>query len=116
MDIERRQCLRFFTPLKLELEKESNEVMPGQIRNFSRGGLRACFDSFDFAPATCVNLKIQRPNKDDFSLASAEVVWKKAIEGKWEVGMKLKEFSNWVKTEILELGFKEWCKSHKLPV
>ncbi|MBU0549399.1 MAG: PilZ domain-containing protein [Candidatus Omnitrophota bacterium] len=114
MDTDKRQSMRFNAPLKLELEKGDNEFIPGSLENFSRQGLEAVFNSFDFAPNSSVSLRVQEPNKDSYAALNAEVVWKKEVEGRWLVGMKLKEMSNWVKTEILEYGFNAWRKSHKI--
>lgn len=110
MDIERRRCLRFATPLMVQARRENKDNIWGLIRDFSRGGLRAIFDEFDFNLKSFVELQIQRPNENVYIPASVEVIWKRFNEGKWEVGLKLKEFPSQVKAEILEHGYNKWLE------
>ncbi len=110
MDTERRKFMRFLITLRVKAGKENNQDSFGLIKDFSREGLKAIFDDFDFNPHSCIDLQIQRLSKDIFIPASGEVIWKRPIEGKWEVGVKLKEFSSQAKAEILEEGYNNLLK------
>jgi len=108
MGADRRRCLRFPTPLMVQARDKNKENVWGLIKDFSRGGLKVVFDEFDFDTKSFINLEIQRPNENIYIPASVEVIWKRFIEGKWEVGLSLKEFPAQVKAEILEHGYNKW--------
>ena len=105
--IERRKSLRFLITLKVQTKKENKENCFGLIKDFSRGGIRAVFDDFDFNINSFVDLEIQRLSKDVFIPAIGEVVWKRPSEGRCEVGLRFKEFSPEAKSEILAHGYKK---------
>lgn len=108
--MERRKFMRFLITLKVQAKREDKENSFGLVKDFSREGMRAVFDDFDFNLNSCVNLEIQRLSEDVFVPASGEVVWKRPVEGKWEVGLRLKEFPSLAKSEILENGYHKWLK------
>jgi hypothetical protein len=108
MDADRRKYLRFSTPLMVQARNKNQEKIWGLIKDFSRFGLKVVFDEFDFNTNSLVDLEIQRPNENVYIPASAEVIWKRLIEGKWEAGLSLKEFPAQEKAEILEHGYNKW--------
>lgn len=108
MNRDRRRYLRF--PVSLMVQTRDKEKTYGLTKDFSRGGLKAIFDEFNFDIKSFVDLEIQRPNKDIYIPTKVEVVWKRFIEGKWQVGLSLKEFPAWVKAEILEYGYNNWLR------
>jgi len=108
--MERRKFMRFPVSLKVEAIKKNKESLFGLIRDFSREGLRVIFDNFDFKSNSYVDFKIQRPDTEVFVPASVEVIWKRPVEGRWETGLRFKEFPPRVKAEILEFGYKKWLK------
>jgi hypothetical protein len=108
--MERRKFMRFLITLRVGAKRENKENSFGLVKDFSREGLRVVFDDFDFDLNSCVDLKIQRLSEDIFIPASGEVVWKRPVEGKWEAGLRLKEFPSSVKAEILESGYRKWLE------
>ena len=111
--MERRKFLRFPVSLKVEAANGNRTANPGLTKDFSREGLRAVFDDFDFNIESLLELKIQRPNKEIFVPAGVEVRWRRPFEGKWEAGFRLRDFPSQIKAEILEYGYHKWL-SEKL--
>lgn len=107
MDVERRSYLRFSIPLVVSIKNKGQELW-GRVKDFSRKGLKVVFDEFDFSDRTSFVLKIQRPEKNIYSPAVVEVAWKKRVGEQWEAGLVLKEFSSYLKSEILEEAFNNW--------
>jgi len=112
--MERRKFMRFPVELKIETGKEDSRNNPGLTKNFSHDGLRGVFEEFDFVLNSPLRLKIQIPNSDIFIPASAEPAWKRLLDGKWNVGFRLKEFPPARKAEILEYGYNNWIKENIL--
>lgn len=112
MNTNNRKFLRFNVALQVEARGENKESALGIVRDFSRQGARVAFDRFEFEPQSSVELKIQRPEKDVFVPAIGKVMWKKFIAGRWEVGIKLVDFSPEVKIEILERAYDAWVKAN----
>lgn len=111
--MERRRFLRFPVTLRAEAGSQGNTVSPGMIKDFSRTGLAAVFDDFNFNPGSQIEIKVQRPGTETFIPAAVEVRWKRLIEGKWAAGFMLKDFPREIKAEILECGFKKWLGENK---
>ena len=107
--VERRNERRF--PVKLRCRcaagEEDKNSINGLIKEFSLGGFRAVFDTFESEPDSHLNLQIQRPKGRVFVPAIAQVRWKKPVAGKWEVGFRLKSFFPDVKSEILKYSYKK---------
>ena len=110
MDMERRREMRFPVSLKVAAREKNKQSILGLTKDFSRHGLRAVFDNFESEPDSSVELKIQKPNEDVFIPAIAEVRWKRPIEGKWEVGLRFKDFISQVKVEILDYAYYVWLR------
>lgn len=108
--MDKRKFLRFNAPLEVKAVKENREYDSGIIKDFSREGLKAVFNNFDFEPDSRIELDIQRPAIDVFIPGKGEVRWKREIKGKWEVGIKLLELPPYVKGEILDYGYRRWVK------
>ncbi|MFH1578295.1 MAG: PilZ domain-containing protein [Candidatus Omnitrophota bacterium] len=108
--MNKRKFLRFLTPLKVKAGSDDKEMQLGVIKDFSRDGLRAVFDNFEFEPYSSVALRIQSPSAEGFNRATAEVRWKKLAEGGCEVGLKLTDFLPSLKAEILDYGYDKWLE------
>jgi len=106
---EKRKFLRF--PVSLSIKVEEEKGYQGEVRDFSRGGVKCFFKEFDYPPQTVVNFKIQRPDRDIFVPFKGEVVWKRKLSSGWEVGINIKEFSPLFKSEILEFGYTRWLNN-----
>ena len=109
IDTDRRKFIRFLITLNVKAKKEKEESF-GLVKDFSRKGLRAVFDDFNFDINSYVELELQRLSRDMFIPATAEVIWKRPIKGKWEVGFRLKEFLPQAKAEILDLCYRGWLR------
>ena len=106
---EKRKFLRF--PVSLAIKVEEEKSYQGEVKNFSRSGVKCFFKEFDYSPQTVVNFKIQRPKRDVFVSFEGEVVWKRKISSGWEVGINIKEFPPLFKSEILEFGYEKWLNN-----
>lgn len=111
--MERRKFSRFKVELKVKARREGKESAFGKIKDFSRNGLRAIFDKFEFEANTPVELMIQRPNSDADIIAGAEPLWKKAVGDKCDVGFRLTSFTPEDKIDILEYGYFNWVREKK---
>ena len=114
MNMDRRKELRFPVSLKVAAKEVNRDSIFGQIKDFSRSGLRAVFDDFESESEDYVDLKIEIPNADIFVPASVEVRWKKPVEDKWEVGFRFNDFVPQLKAEILDYSYKRWLEDAKL--
>ena len=110
--VDRRKEMRFPVSLRCAAREGEKDSTIGLIKDFSRDGLRAIFDNFRTQPDSYVNLKIQKPNQDIFFPARAEVRWKRPVEGRWEVGLRFRDFVPQVKAEILEHAYNIWLKDN----
>ena len=100
-----RREKRCQTPLKIILKLKDNETILGKITDFSLNGLKAVFKYVGPECHSYVDLMIQKPNKDVFVPASAEIRWKKHVAGKCQVGLKLGKFDPEIHSEILTYYF-----------
>jgi hypothetical protein len=112
MDKERRKYIRFPVSLRVEKYKENRVCSMGTIKDFSRDGIKAVFDDGNFDLNSYVTFGIQRPNREDIFPAVVEVMWKKQVDDKWEVGVRLNYFSSLIKSEILEQGCNNWMQTN----
>ncbi len=110
--MERRKFIRFQVDLKIETNKQSQKSNPGFAKDFSHDGLRAAFNEFEFEPGSTVVFRIKDPASQNLVPGVALIVWKKLIDGKWNVGFILKEFSPANKADILEYGYTNWLKQN----
>lgn len=110
--MEKREFKRFVVGLQVAAEKENKESALGLMKDFSRDGLRIVFDKFDFELNSPLDLKIQRPEANFYIFASAEPLWKRAVENKCEVGFKIKEIPPDIKADLLEYGYFKWLKEN----
>ena len=107
--IDRRNEVRFPVSLRCKCAagQDNQESILGLIKEFSLGGFRAVFDRFKSEPNSHLNLQIQRPKRNIFVPAIAQVRWKRPVADKCEVGFQLKSFFPDVKTEILKYSYKK---------
>lgn len=108
--MERRKFPRFAVELKIEARAQGRESAIGKTNDFSRDGLMAVFDRFDFQENMTLDLLIQRPNLTNNILASAQPLWKKFVDGKCIVGFQFGSFAPEDKIEILEYAYSNWLK------
>jgi len=109
-DMEKRKFMRFIAPLKVEAINEDKPGNVGLMKDFSREGLSVIFDDFESKSKPYLGLKIQKPGEDKLVFAIGEVIWKKQVEEKWEVGLRLREIPADAKAEILEYGYLKWLR------
>ena len=112
MDNERRRYIRFPVSLRVEAYEENNIQSIGVVEDFSRDGLRATFDNCDFEVNSYITIGIQRPGGENLFPAIVEVLWKRLVDDKCEIGAKLKDFSSLIKSEILEHGYNYWIQAN----
>jgi len=108
INMEKRKFIRFPVGLRV---KAGNEI-PGITKDFSHEGLRVIFDDFSFGLDSPVKLEIQSPNFDDSIPLVAKPLWKRLLDGKWNVGFMLVELAPARKAEILECGYYKWVKQN----
>ncbi len=108
---DRRKFLRFdislhvkFKPSKEKLEK----YVFGMTTNFSRNGF--CFEAqnIDLGPEETFELKIMLPRENAFVPVVGDIVWKKQVDSKFLVGIKLIAMNKEAKWEILDYGCNTW--------
>ena len=108
---EKRKEMRF--PAFIEIsarDSQRKKSALGIIRDFSRDGIKAIFDNFNLDSGSQIDLKIHNPQEDAYFPATAEVKWRKSLNGKFEVGLKFRDFVPQVKADILEYCYRNWLK------
>jgi len=108
MALERRGASRF--PVDLYVFKINNQQLSGNVKNFSRSGMRVILDTPDINEKSEVEIGIQRPDYNEAIFTTSSVAWKKCFEGKCEVGLKFNNFPAQAKAAFLEYGYKKWLK------
>ncbi len=110
----KRAFVRFDIPLKVKFKtpKNTNEYAVGVTKNFSRKGF--CFElqTFDIEPNEIVAFKVHHPQADVFVPVLGNIIWKKRVNTKFMVGVKLREIHSEAKCEILHCCYNEWV--HKM--
>lgn len=109
--MERRKFIRFPVDLRV---KAGNEIS-GITKDFSREGLRVVFDEFSFELNSPIRLAIQSQDLDASIPLVAKPLWKRLLDGKWNVGFMFAELAPARKAEILEYGYHKWVKQN-IPV
>ena len=110
METNRRKGIRF--PVCLTICGINDCSLRGEIKDFSRQGMRAILNTSAINENSDVQIDILRPDYNSHILAHATVIWKKPQEEKCEVGLKFKNFPNQAKADILEYSYKRWLKEN----
>ena len=110
INMEKRRFMRFPVDLKVKAGKE----ITGTTKDFSREGLRVIFDDFSFGLDSLVDMEIQSPTSDASIPLVAKPLWKRLLDGKWNVGFMFAELAPAQKQEVLEYGYKKWVREKTL--
>ncbi|MEE8328745.1 MAG: PilZ domain-containing protein [Thermodesulfovibrionia bacterium] len=106
----KRAFVRFDIPLEVKFKtpKNTNEYVVGVTKNFSRKGF--CFElqEFDIEPNKIVAFKVRHPQADVFVSVLGDIIWKKRVNTKFMVGVKLREMHSEAKCDILHYCYNTW--------
>jgi len=108
---DKRNYIRFKTLLNLEVKpyQISSEYLHGIVTNFSYDGLSFIIEilpeNFNLEPKETLELIIKHPAKDANISAFGEIVWKRQVNDRCCVGLKIREMDEEAKIEILEDAF-----------
>lgn len=100
--------MRFPVTLAADVFCGEQGVLGGQITNLSRFGFTVRGDYFPCEPSALLSLKIKHPLEERYIDARAEVVWKRSVEGKCELGVRVQEIAPEQKADLLAHGFDLW--------
>ena len=124
MEEEKRKSTRSQCVLPVEvikIEGKDHIAIRTTAHDLSDEGLKLTVN-FNLDPGSTVDLKIYLPEKKLSTLLSGEIIRVKSIDKKLEVGLKIKEIDNKLKSEILSWIFPKWQetevekkKSRKVP-
>ena len=104
MTEERRKDRRYKCLLPAEVLKTKGKdklVERTTVHDFSRGGLKLVINIIAIDPGSDIELKLSVPEKELKTSLKAEIAWKKFVDDKLEVGLKIKEMGEEAKNEIL---------------
>lgn len=110
MQPENRETLRF--SVCLCVNRINGQHLLGEIKDFSRKGMRVILDIPDIDEKNEIRIEIQHPNYNELVSIISSVAWKKRLEGKCEVGLKFKNFPAQAKADFLDYGYKKWLKEN----
>ncbi len=107
---ERRRFIRFDVPLKTEvvIKAKIDSFQEGVTKDFSREGLRLILHNFALEKNADIKLRIYVPERKEPVEVKGQVVWSKANDANWEVGIKIKEIDKEAKSQILDYAYKIW--------
>ncbi len=106
---ERREIPRFL--VELYVSKINDQQRSGEIKDFSRKGMRVILEIPDVDEKDQIQIGIQRPDYNEVVPTASSVAWKKCSSGKCEVGLRFKNFPAQAKASFLDYGYKKWLKS-----
>ena len=116
MTEERRKFKRFKCLLPAEVVKaegKENLVKRTTVHDFSRGGLKLIINIIALDPGSDMELKLYIPEKGLKTSLKAEIAWKKMVDDKLEVGLKIKDMKEEAKDEVLNWVTPSWLKTKK---
>ena len=105
---DRRKFLRFDVPLKVEIKKSQEYYSSGVTKNFSREGFSLVAEEFDFEPKNYLEARIELPQQNGFVNVYGEIIWKRQIGDKWQVGIRLSQIDKASKDDILSYAYENW--------
>lgn len=95
----RHKCLLPAEILKAEGKDKFIERV--SIHDFSRGGLKLIINFITPDPGSNIELKLYVPEKELKTSLKAEIVWKKFLDDKLEIGLKITDMEEETKDEII---------------
>jgi len=101
---ERRKDRRYKCLLPAEVLKTKGKDKLAKrttVHDFSRGGLKLIINFITLDPGSDIELKLYVPEKGLETSLKAEIAWRKFVDDKLEVGLKIKEMGEEAKNEIL---------------
>jgi len=111
---ERRKYRRYKCLLPAEVLKTKGKdkfVKRATVHDFSRGGLKLIINFITLDPGSDIELEIYVPEKGLKTSLKAEIAWKKFVDDKLEVGLKIKEMGEETKNEIFNWVVPSWSKT-----
>jgi len=104
MTEERRKFTRYKCLLPAEVLKAKGKdkiVKRTTIHDFSRGGLKLVFNFIELDPGSDIYLEVYVPEKRLRTSLKAEIAWKKLVDNRMEVGLKIIDIEEEAQNEIL---------------
>jgi len=98
-------------PVNLTIHKINDSLLRGEVKDFSRQGMRAIINTLKLDEAGDIQVDILRPDYNSHILADAIIMWKKPLTEKMEIGLKFKNFPPQAKADILEYGYQKWLRT-----
>jgi c-di-GMP-binding flagellar brake protein YcgR len=109
---EKRKYFRFDCPVPVQLiriEGGKRVVQKATLDEMSRDGLKLTFSfNLDLRPGSEVNFKLNLPEKRLTSKVIGEIIWIKPKGKKLEMGLKIKDMSKILKSELVDLVYTKW--------
>ncbi len=109
---EKRKYFRFDCPVPvnlIQIEGGKRLVKKATLDEISREGLKLTFSfDLDLRPGSEVNFKLNIPEKRLTSKVLGEIVWSKPKGKKLEMGLKIKDMNNILKSELMDLVYAKW--------
>ncbi len=109
---ERRQFLRFGCEIPSEVIKTDgpyNFVESLKVLDFSRDGLKLSVNFATPDPGSDMKLKLLIPGKQYVADLIGEIIWRKYVDNRLEVGMKIEHMDNQARGEVLNWIFPRWA-------
>lgn len=110
MEEEKRKTTRSQCVLPAEvikIEGKDHIAIRTTAHDLSDEGLKLTVN-LNLDPGSTVDLKLYVPEKKLSTVLSGEIIRVKSIDKKLEVGLKIKEIDNKLKSEILSWVFPKW--------
>lgn len=114
MEDEKRKYLRFecLVPVefvRVEGAEDGMEHSQALLDEISREGIRVVMKMDpNFDPGTEVDLKVDIPERRMTTRVCGEVIWVKPKGKLFELGLRIKEMDKTTKSELLDLGYRQW--------
>jgi hypothetical protein len=112
MGAERRKFLRFGCEIPSEAIKtdsQYNFVESLKVIDFSRDGLKLNVNFNAPDPGSDMQLKLYIPGKQYVANLIGEIIWRKYIDNRLEVGLKIEHMENQARGEVLNWIFPQWA-------
>lgn len=112
MAAERRQFLRFGCEIQSEAIKSDgpyNFVESLKVLDFSREGLKLSVNFSAPDPGSDMQLKLYIPGKQYVADLIGEIIWRKYIDNRLEIGLKIEHMNNQARGEVLNWIFPRWA-------
>ena len=117
MAAERRKFLRFGCEIPSEVIKKDgqhNFVESLKVLDFSREGLKLSVNFAAPDPGSDMQLKLYVPGKQYVASLIGEIIWRKYIDNRLEVGLKIEHMDNQARGEVLNWIFPQWADKENI--